>query len=316
MLEIRGLRIELDGVRAVDEVSLTVEEGETVCLVGESGCGKSLTALSLGRLLDTPPARYVGGEIRVLGRDVLKMSASELRGIRGGVVGYVFQEAGASLNPLIRVGAQIRETLRLHQPELAAEAEVIRQLAQVGIPAPERRCRDYPHQLSGGMQQRVMIALALASRPRLLVADEPTTALDVTLQAQVLDLLRDRQRQCRMGILFITHNFGVVAEMADRVAVMYAGEIVESGPAREVLRRPRHPYTRALIGSVPRLGADADRLVSIPGQVPRLGMWPAGCRFHPRCDRVRDSCRRDEPGWYDVGPESPGTRVRCPYANE
>src|SRR2546427_1838380 len=275
LLEIKNLKLEFGSgnaaVRVVDDISLSIDAGETVCLVGESGCGKSVTALSIARLLPSPPARYAGGEVLLNGRDVLKMSKAELRQIRGGVVSYVFQEPAASLNPVIRVGNQIKETLELHKPERpepssnapeptpspsqegsgakrrSSDAEVIRLLKLVGIPAPETRIKSYPHEMSGGMQQRVMIAMALASRPQLLIADEPTTALDATIQAQIIELLRDLKQKLGMAILLITHNLGIVGDIADRVAVMYAGQIVELAPAKELLRRPLHPYTSALI---------------------------------------------------------------------
>ena len=243
LLEVKNLQLEFgtgpDAVRAVDGVSFTIAEGETLCLVGESGCGKSVSALSIARLVPTPPARYVGGEILLNGRDVLTMDKRDLRSIRGGVVSYVFQEPSASLNPVFRVGNQIKESLKLHRPQFATDDEVIRLLKLVGIPAPESRLRDYPHQMSGGMQQRIMIAMALASEPKLLVADEPTTALDVTIQAQILELLRDLKARLRMSILLITHNLGIVGDIADRVAVMYAGQIVELSPARALLQRPQ-----------------------------------------------------------------------------
>jgi len=296
--------------RVLDDVSLTIEPGETFGLVGESGCGKSVTALSIARLLPTPPARYAGGEILLDGRDVLRMSSSELRAIRGGVVSYVFQEPGVSLNPVFRIGAQIRESLRLHRPEKAGDDEVIRLLKLVRIPAPESRVRDYPFQLSGGMQQRVMIALALASEPKLLVADEPTTALDVTIQAQILDLLRELQQRLGMSILLITHNLGIVGGLAGRVAVMYAGQIVELAPARALLRHPLHPYARALVASVPKLREEACRLATIPGTVPRAGAFPPGCRFAPRCPIARPECARIPPGLVEVEPKR---WVRCPY---
>ncbi len=274
LLEIRSLQLDFvsDGqaLRAVDDVSLAIDSGETLCLVGESGCGKSVTALSIARLVPTPPARYPGGQILLNGQDVLRMSKAQLREIRGGVVSYVFQEPAASLNPVFRVGNQIKESLRLHRPEAATDDEVIRLLKLVGIPAPKSRRRDYPHQLSGGMQQRVVIAMALASWPKLLVADEPTTALDVTIQAQILELLRDLKRQLGMSMLLITHNLGIVGDIADRVAVMYAGQIVELAPATELLARPLHPYTQALMNSVPKLGGNASRLTVIPGQVPNV----------------------------------------------
>ena len=238
------------------------------------------------------------------------MSPRELQQIRGGVVGYVFQEPGAALNPVFRVGRQIREMLKLHRPEKADDAEVIRLLKLVGIPAPESRAKNYPFEMSGGMQQRVMIAMALASEPRLLVADEPTTALDVTIQAQILDLLRDLKQRLGMAILLITHNLGIVGDMADRVAVMYAGQIVELSPARELLRRPLHPYTHALMNSVPKLRGDADRLSAIPGNVPRIGNFPPGCRFAPRCPMAKPECSEKIPELLEV---EPGRFVRCPF---
>ncbi len=336
LLEIKNLQLDFlagdASLRAVDGVSLSLEAGETVCLVGESGCGKSVTALSIARLVPSPPARYAAGEIFLNGRDVLKMSPRELRDIRGGVVSYVFQEPGASLNPVIRVGAQIKESLNLHRRRIGApvsdparfntnepgrrpalqdlDAEVIRLLKLVGIPAPESRARDYPFQMSGGMQQRVMIAMALASEPQLLVADEPTTALDVTIQAQILDLLRDLKQQLGMAILLITHNLGIVGDLADRVAVMYAGQIVELAPARELLRRPLHPYTRALVASVPKLSGGVARLTAIPGNVPRLGDFPSGCRFAPRCPIAKPECSTAIPELVEVEPQR---WVRCPF---
>src|SRR3989454_4713435 len=267
LLEIKDLKLEFNTtarpVRAVDGISLSIELGETVCLVGESGCGKSVTALSIARLVPSPPARYIGGEILLNGKDVLQMGNAHLRQIRGGVVSYVFQEPGASLNPVFPVGKQIKESLKLHRPNAATDGEVIRLLKLVGIPAPDSRLRDYPHQLSGGMQQRVMIAMALASQPMLLVADEPTTALDVTIQAQIIELLERLQRELGMSLLLITHNLGIVGDIADRVAVMYAGQIVELASADKILTQPLHPYTQALLNSVPKLSADVDRLTAI-----------------------------------------------------
>ena len=316
LLEIKNLQIEFGSgaraARAVDGVSLSLEAGKTLCLVGESGSGKSVTALSIARLLPSPPARYVGGEIRLEGRDVLKMSSRELRGIRGGIVSYVFQEPGASLNPVFRIGAQIKESLGYHRPAAATDAEVLRLLKLVGIPAPESRLRSYPHELSGGMQQRVMIAMALASQPKLLVADEPTTALDVTIQAQIIELLADLRQQLGMAVLLITHNLGIVGDLADDVAVMYAGQIVEQGPARAILQRPLHPYSQALIQSVPKLEADVERLTAIPGTVPLPGSFPDGCRFHPRCSRAQASCTTQAP---ELDPVQTGRRVRCPLWN-
>jgi len=302
LLEVKNLQLEFgtgpDAVRAVDGVSFTIAEGETLCLVGESGCGKSVSALSIARLVPTPPARYVGGEILLNGRDVLTMEKRDLRSIRGGVVSYVFQEPIASLNPVFRVGNQIKESLKLHRPQFATDDEVIRLLKLVGIPAPESRLRDYPHQMSGGMQQRIMIAMALASEPKLLVADEPTTALDVTIQAQILELLRDLKARLRMSILLITHNLGIVGDMADRVAVMYAGQIVELAPARELLRRPLHPYTRALVSAIPTPDPDVERTrqrIVLPGDVPSPINPPSGCPFHPRCPVAEARCKTEVP---------------------
>lgn len=314
LLEIKNLQLDFGtgpaAARAIDGVSLSVAVGETVCLVGESGCGKSVTAQSIARLVPSPPAHYAGGEILLNGVDTLKMSRAELCAIRGGVVSYIFQEPGAALNPVFRVGAQIKESLKLHRPAKATNAEVIRLLQLVGISAPESRIKNYPFEMSGGMQQRVMIAMALASEPRLLVADEPTTALDVTIQAQILDLLRDLKQRLQMAILLITHNLGIVGDMADRVAVMYAGQIVEQAPARELLRRPLHPYTRALMHSIPRLRVHAPRLTAIPGSVPRIGDFPPGCRFAPRCPLARPACSEKVPGLLEV---QPSRLVRCPY---
>ena len=314
LLEIKNLKMDFGknaaALRAIDGISLSINAGETVSLVGESGCGKTVTALSIGKLVPTPPANYVGGEILLNGTDVLKMSGEALRSIRGGVVSYIFQEPGAALNPVFRIGNQIKESLKLHRPEKATNEEVIRLLKLVGIPAPESRTRNYPFEMSGGMQQRVMIAMALASEPKLLVADEPTTALDVTIQAQILDLLRDLKQRLGMAILLITHNLGIVGDMADRVAVMYAGQIVELSPAKELLRRPLHPYTKALMASVPKLGGDADRLSAIPGSVPRIGNFPPGCRFAPRCAIAKPECSQKNPELVEV---EPGRWVRCPF---
>src|SRR6266404_3427678 len=315
LLEIKNLKVDFVSgdarLRAVDDLSLTLNAGETVCLVGESGCGKSVTALSIARLVGSPPAQYAGGEVLLNGEDVLRMTQPALRRIRGGVVGYVFQEPSASLNPVFRTGNQIKEMLKLHRPEKATDQEVIRLLKLVGIPAPESRIKDYPFQMSGGMQQRVMIAMALASEPKLLVADEPTTALDVTIQAQILDLLRELKQRLGMAILLITHNLGIVGDMADRVAVMYAGQIVELAPARELLSRPLHPYTKALINSVPKLSDGARRLSAIPGNVPRIGNFPRGCRFYPRCPTARPECEATVPNLIEV---EAGRWVRCLYA--
>jgi len=267
LLEIRNLSIEFGrgktALRAVNGLSFSIAAGRSLALVGESGSGKSVTALSIARLLPSPPANYVSGEILLAGRDTLRMSARELSEIRGGMVSYIFQEPGASLNPVYRVGTQIKEALQLHQPEKATETEVIRLLGLVGISAPGARARSYPHQMSGGMQQRVMIAMALASQPKLLVADEPTTALDVTIQAEVIELLARLKKDSGMSILLITHNLGIVSDLTDDLAVMYDGQIVETGPVREVLKNPAHPYTRALLGAVPTLENKSERLMTI-----------------------------------------------------
>ncbi len=314
MLEIRDLTIEFHTdagiIRAVDGVSLDVAEGEAVGLVGESGSGKSVTAKAIARLLPETAVRYRGGTIRLDGVDVLSAPRREVRRIRGGVVSYVFQEPGVSLHPTYRVGSQVLESLRLHQPERARMETVVELFRAVGLRDPEARVRDHPHQLSGGMQQRVMIAMALASNPRLLVADEPTTALDVTVQAQILDLLKGLQRERGMAVLLITHNLAVVARFADRIAVLYAGQVVEVAPAEELLSRPRHPYTRGLLASVPRLGAENHRLLGIPGSVPHPGRFPSGCRFHPRCPIARASCSSAPPA---LEPAGEGVLVRCPW---
>src|SRR3984885_12694486 len=317
LLEINNLKMDFGknaaALRAIDGVSLTIGAGETVCLVGESGCGKTVTALSIGKLVPTPPANYVSGEILLNGKDVLKMPRSELQKIRGGVVSYIFQEPGAALNPVFRVGNQIKESLKLHRPEKANNAEVIRLLKLVGIPAAESRIRNYPFEMSGGMQQRVMIAMALASEPQLLVADEPTTALDVTIQAQILDLLSELKQRLGMAILLITHNLGIVGDMADRVAVMYAGQVVEMSPALDLLRRPLHPYTKALMNSVPKLSGHLQRLSAIGGNVPSLGNFPPGCRFFPRCPSAHPECANTMPQLVEV---QPNRWVRCLYPKE
>ncbi len=293
ILNVEGLTIEfkVDGVwlPAVTDVSFSLERGEILALVGESGCGKSVTCMSLARLLPEPPARYVSGRVIVDDangrRDVLKLDSSALRKLRGGSVGYVFQEPSASLNPVFRAGEQIAEAVELHRPEVEDSwAEAIELLRQVGIPEPELRAKLYPHEMSGGMQQRVMIAMALASRPSILVADEPTTALDVTIQAQILELLAKLRAELGMSIILVTHNLGIVAELADRVAVMYAGRVVESGPVAEIVESPAHPYTKALLAAVPRLGSPGGRLQTIPGSVPSPAKFPKGCRFGGRCE--------------------------------
>ncbi|GJD97993.1 ABC transporter ATP-binding protein [Methylobacterium iners] len=297
-----------DGVnRAVDGVSFHVERGETLAIVGESGCGKSVTAMSILRLIPEPPGKSAGA-IRFGGRDLLKLSEREMRRIRGDEISMIFQEPMTSLNPVLKVGRQIGESLRLHQGlgRHQAEAQAVDMLKLVGIPEPKQRAGEYPHQLSGGMRQRVMIAMALACSPKLLIADEPTTALDVTIQAQILDLMRDLKERVGAAILLITHDLGVVAEVADRVVVMYAGRKVEEAPVRRLFAKPRHPYTRGLLGAVPRLGSSledrAGRLAEIPGMVPSLKTRIEGCVFAGRCPEVQDVCRRHAPGLEEKAP--------------
>jgi oligopeptide/dipeptide ABC transporter ATP-binding protein len=317
LVTVENLQVQFFGgahpVRAVDGVSFDIAEGETVALVGESGCGKSVTALALARLVPQPPGRYAGGRISFGGRDVLAMDEATLRQLRGRAISYVFQEPGSALNPVFTIGWQIMEALRSHRPDADAHAEALEMMRLVGIPEPERRLASYPHELSGGQQQRVMIAMAIACRPKLLVADEPTTALDVTIQAQILDLLRDLQKRLGMAMLLITHNLGLVAETAHRMFVMYAGRIVESGAAPEVLAAPRHPYTRALLEAVPRLEGSEGRLKAIEGTVPNPAELPPGCKFHPRCAFARERCRVEEPAWEA---ESPERGVRCFFWKE
>jgi peptide/nickel transport system ATP-binding protein len=292
-----------DGVvRAVDGVSYAVEAGETLAVVGESGCGKSVTALSILRLVPSPPGRIVGGTIRFEGVDLLQIGEGEMRRIRGNEISMIFQEPMTSLNPVLTVSRQITETLILHQglTARAAAARAIEMLRLVRIPEPERRARQYPHELSGGMRQRVMIAMALACHPKLLIADEPTTALDVTIQAQILDLMRELKSEIGAAIILITHDLGVVAEMAQRVAVMYAGRKVEEAPVGDLFRRPQHPYTLGLLASVPRLGAtlgraEPPRLAEIPGTVPSLRDPIVGCAFAPRCAYATERCSREAP---------------------
>jgi oligopeptide/dipeptide ABC transporter ATP-binding protein len=301
LLEIRDLQTHFfteDGVvRAVDGVSLELDGRETLAVVGESGSGKSVTALSILGLIPSPPGRIVGGSIRYRDRELVGMPSAELRKIRGKRIAMIFQEPMTSLNPVYSCGEQIIETVTLHEglDRRAARQRAIEMLRWTGIPSPEQRVDEYPHQMSGGMRQRVMIAMALACRPDLLIADEPTTALDVTIQAQILDLLRRLQSELGMGVLLITHDLGVVAETADRVAVMYAGQVAESCGVRAAFERPLHPYTAGLLASLPRLGSRVERLRVIPGQVPDPAHHPEGCRFHPRCPLAEERCRREIP---------------------
>jgi peptide/nickel transport system ATP-binding protein len=304
LLEVEGLKTHFftrDGVvRAVDGVSFTIQPGETLALVGESGCGKSVTSLSIMRLIASPPGRTVAGAIRFNGRDLLGLSEPEMRQVRGNEISMIFQEPMTSLNPVLTVGGQIAEALVLHRGLSRSEAmaRAIEMLRLVNIPEPARRVTEYPHQMSGGMRQRVMIAMALACDPKLLIADEPTTALDVTIQAQILDLMRALKEKTGAAILLITHDLGVVAEMAQRVVVMYAGRKVEEAAVNDLFDRPRHPYTRGLMRSIPRLGASlgaGKRLAEIPGLVPSLREPIAGCAFAERCAYAVERCRAEPP---------------------
>ncbi len=323
LLEVDGLSTHFPAeggvVRAVDRVSFHVDEGETLGLVGESGCGKSATALSLLRL-PPPPGRIVSGRIVYKGTDLMVLSEREVRRYRGREIALVFQEPMTALNPVFTVGYQIAEGLIVHRMMRKKEAmeEAARLMELVRIPDARARVRDYPHQMSGGMRQRVMIAMALACRPSLLVADEPTTALDVTIQAEILDLLRRLKDEFRLSLILISHNLGVVAEMADRVAVMYAGRIVEEAPVRELYARPKHPYTAGLLHSVPRLGEGGGRpggrrrrLEAIEGNVPNLMELPSGCAFHPRCPEVMPECRAHDPRLLPLGGATDGRQVAC-----
>jgi oligopeptide/dipeptide ABC transporter ATP-binding protein len=291
-------------VKAVDGISYDVDQGETVAIVGESGCGKSVGALSILRLVANPPGRIVGGSIRFQGRDLLALSDEEIRNVRGRDIAMVFQEPMTSLNPVLTVGRQLTETLEQHlkmTPEQAA-ARAIELLAMVGIAEPARRLKQYPHHFSGGMRQRVMIAMAMCCEPKLIIADEPTTALDVTIQAQILELMKDLTRRLGVALIIITHNLGIVARYADRVNVMYAGKIIESGTAQEIYRNPRHPYTLALLRSVPRMDRPRRaRLDPVQGQPPDLTRLGIGCSFEPRCGFAIDHCTRSAPALETVG---------------
>jgi len=301
-------------VTAVDGVSLSVARGRTLGIVGESGCGKSVLSLSVMGLV-APPGRVASGRIMFDGRDLLGLGPSEMRALRGRRIGMIFQEPMTSLNPVFTVGEQITEAMRAHDRTASAtalRARAVAALGRVRIPAPERRFDEYPHQLSGGMRQRVMIAMALACEPDLLIADEPTTALDVTVQAQILDLLRELQQQSGMAIILITHNLGVVAEMADEIAVMYAGRVVERGPGAAIFDDPQHPYTLGLLGSIPRLEEDRARLLAIEGAVPAPFALPAGCRFRPRCVFAGEECGQIDPPLRVLGPAHEAACLRAP----
>jgi peptide/nickel transport system ATP-binding protein len=306
-----------DGVhRAVDGLSFHVDEGETLAVVGESGCGKSVTANSILRLIPEPPGR-IAGAIRFQGTDLLKLTEREMRGIRGNDISMIFQEPMTSLNPVLTIGRQLGETLRLHQGlnKKAAADRAVEMLGLVGISEPRQRVREYPHQLSGGMRQRVMIAMALACNPKLLIADEPTTALDMTIQAQILDLMQDLKRRVGAAIILITHDLGVVAEVAERVTVMYAGRKVEEAPVANLFRTPRHPYTQGLLGAVPKLGSSltgaTTRLAEIPGLVPSLKSRIPGCVFAGRCPLATDLCRQVAPA---LEAKAQGHVAACHYA--
>ena len=295
---------------AVDGVSFSLAPGEVIGIVGESGSGKSLTALSILRLVPSPPGRIASGRIGFRDRNLLELSERAMNAVRGAEIAMIFQEPMTALNPVFTIGEQIAETLRIHEglDRRAARERARGLLQKVGISNPAQRLDQYPHELSGGMRQRVMIAIALACQPQLLIADEPTTALDVTIQAQILALLRDLQRELGMAVVLITHDLGVIAQVVDRVAVMYAGRIVEEGPVAAVFERPSHPYTRLLLESIPSLEHDQPRLPAIPGMVPPLSQLPAGCRFHPRCPQARPACAERSPPAIEV---EAGHRAAC-----
>ena len=301
-------------VRAIDGVSFEIGEGKTIGLVGESGCGKSVTSLSIMRLIPSPPGKIVGGEIVYRDRDLLRLNNEEMRKIRGNEISMIFQEPMTSLNPVFTIGEQIIEPLRLHRglAKKAAKERAIDLLREVGIPEPARRFDEYPHQLSGGMRQRVMIAMALACNPQLLIADEPTTALDVTIQAQILDLMRALREELGTSIILITHDLGVIAELADDVIVMYAGQVVERCTVQRLFAEPQHPYTVGLLGSIPRLHLAQERLSAIEGFVPDAAAMPKGCRFNPRCPFAIERCFVEEPGLTPILPSHSAACWRAP----
>ncbi|MBO8187492.1 ABC transporter ATP-binding protein [Streptomyces spirodelae] len=307
LLEVRDLHVDFktrDGlVKAVNGVNYSVEAGETLAVLGESGSGKSVTAQAIMGILDMPPGRIPQGEILFHGNDMLAMSKEERRKIRGAKIAMIFQDALSSLNPVLTVGYQLAEMFRVHQGlrRKEAKAKAVELMERVKIPAAKARVNDYPHQFSGGMRQRIMIAMALALEPDLIIADEPTTALDVTVQAQVMELLADLQREYNMGLILITHDLGVVADVADKIAVMYAGRIVETAPVKELYRTPAHPYTKGLLDSIPRLDRKGQELYAIKGLPPNMATVPGGCAFHPRCPAARDVCRTELPPLAEVG---------------
>jgi oligopeptide/dipeptide ABC transporter ATP-binding protein len=314
LLRVSNLRTYFDGsegiVRAVDGVDFEIDRGKVLGIVGESGCGKSITALSILRLVPSPPGKIVSGEIFFKNRNLLKLSESAMRSVRGKQIAMIFQEPMTSLNPVLNIGEQIGEMLRLHL-NLSRRAAVDRaaeMLDRVGIPSPRQRVKDYPHQLSGGMRQRVMIAMAISCEPDLIIADEPTTALDVTIQAQILSLLARLREQMGLALILITHDLGIIAQVADEVAVMYAGKIIERTSALSLFEDPRHPYTKGLLASLPAFAKRGERLPAIPGTVPRAGDLPKGCRFSPRCPVVMERCLHEEPPLITV---EPGHRTAC-----
>ncbi len=323
LLRVAGLRVEFktrNGIaRVIDDLDITLEEGETLGIVGESGCGKSMTALSVMGLVPTPPGRIAAGRIELAGENLLEASERRMREVRGNEISMIFQEPMTSLNPVYSVGDQIAETARLHEglSRRAAWERATEMLRAVGIPAPEQRVAEFPHQLSGGMRQRVMIAMALVCNPRVLIADEPTTALDVTVQAQIFDLLRELKARTGTAIILITHDMGAIAEMAERAIVMYAGRKIEEAPVERILTAPRHPYTRGLIACMPHLSAtpslERPPLAEIPGVVPSMTSLGSGCPFAPRCPEVDDLCRREEPASHAIAADH---QVRCWRAEE
>ncbi len=314
LLEVTNLRTEFKTaagtIRAVDGVDLSVGKGETLGIVGESGCGKSITSLSIMQLLPKGLGKVAAGEVRFNGENMLDFSERKMRSIRGNEMAMIFQEPMTSLNPVFKIGKQIAESARYHHGVSKHKAKdmAVDMLTKVGIPRPEKVAASYPHELSGGMRQRVMIAMAMVCNPKLLIADEPTTALDVTIQAQILDLMRELQKSEGTSILMITHDLGVVAEMCDRVVIMYAGQVVEETDVKTLFKDPKHPYTQSLLASLPQLNSDQERLASIPGQVPNPLDMPQGCRFAPRCQYAKEICRAEAPELTEV---EPGHKSRC-----